>query len=82
MNERIKKLWESAGGSYTRGNQHEWPACKIDNPEKFAELLIEELRLNLVEFTLRYDDRASFNIQQYEEMLHHELDEFKKELYD
>ncbi len=41
MNERIKELWNEAGGSYTRGNQHEWPAAKIDNPEKFAELLLK-----------------------------------------
>jgi hypothetical protein len=43
MNKRINEIWESAGGSYTRGNQHEWPAAKIDNPEKFAELLIQEV---------------------------------------
>ena len=43
MNTRIKELWTEAGGTFTSGNQHEWPAAKIDNPEKFAELLIREI---------------------------------------
>ena len=42
MNERIKELWAQAGGTFTSGNQHEWPSARIDNPEKFAELIVEE----------------------------------------
>jgi 2,4-dienoyl-CoA reductase-like NADH-dependent reductase (Old Yellow Enzyme family) len=42
MNPQIKKLWTQAGGSYTRGNQHEWPSARIDDPEKFAELIVKE----------------------------------------
>ena len=40
MNERIKELWSQAGGHYDSGNQHTWPQYTIDNPEKFAELII------------------------------------------
>jgi hypothetical protein len=42
MNERIKELWSQAGGYYDRGNQHTWPQYTIDNPEKFAELIVKE----------------------------------------
>jgi len=42
MNERIKELWSQAGGHYNSGNQHTWPQYTIDDPEKFAELLIRE----------------------------------------
>jgi hypothetical protein len=42
MNERIKQLWSQAGGHYDRGNQHTWPQYTIDNPEKFAELIVKE----------------------------------------
>ncbi len=40
MNERIKQLWAQAGGHYDSGNQHTWPQYTIDNPEKFAELIV------------------------------------------
>ena len=42
MNERIRELWSQAGGHYDRGNQHTWPQYTIDNPEKFAELIVKE----------------------------------------
>ena len=42
MNERIKELWSQAGGHYNSGNQHTWPEYTIDDPEKFAELIIAE----------------------------------------
>ena len=42
MNERIQALWKQAGGHYNSGNQHTWPEYTIDDPEKFAELIVEE----------------------------------------
>ena len=42
MNERIKELWSQAGGHYDSGNQHTWPQYTIDNPEKFALLIVRE----------------------------------------
>jgi hypothetical protein len=42
MNERIKQLWSQAGGHYDSGNQHTWPQYTIDDPEKFAELIVKE----------------------------------------
>jgi hypothetical protein len=42
MNERIKELWTQAGGHYNSGNQHTWPEYTIDDPEKFAELIVRE----------------------------------------
>ena len=42
MNERIRELWSQAGGNYDGGNQHTWPQYTIDNPEKFAESLIQQ----------------------------------------
>ncbi len=42
MNERIKELWKQAGGHYSSGNQHTWPEYTIDDPEKFAELIVRE----------------------------------------
>ena len=42
MNERIKTLWSQAGGHYNSGNQHTWPEYTIDDPEKFALLIIQE----------------------------------------
>ena len=42
MNERIKELWSQAGGHYNGGNQHTWPEYTIDDPEKFAELIVAE----------------------------------------
>ena len=42
MNERIKELWSRAGGRYNSGNQHTWPEYIIDNPEKFAEMIVRE----------------------------------------
>ena len=42
MNERIRALWKQAGGHYNSGNQHTWPEYTIDDPEKFALLIIRE----------------------------------------
>lgn len=42
MNERIRELWAKAGGHYDTGNQHTWPQYTIDDPEKFAELIVAE----------------------------------------
>ena len=42
MNDRIQALWKQAGGHYDGGNQHTWPQYTIDNPEKFAELIVKE----------------------------------------
>ena len=42
MNEQIRALWKQAGGHYNSGNQHTWPEYTIDDPEKFALLIIRE----------------------------------------
>ena len=42
MNERIRELWSQAGGHYNSGDQHTWPEYTIDDPEKFAELIVKE----------------------------------------
>lgn len=42
MNEQIRQLWQQAGGHYDSGNQHTWPQYTIDDPEKFAELIVKE----------------------------------------
>ena len=42
MNQRIRELWSQAGGHYNSGNQHTWPEYIIDDPEKFAELIVKE----------------------------------------
>ena len=42
MNERIQALWKQAGGHYNSGNQHTWPEYTIDDPEKFALLIVRE----------------------------------------
>jgi hypothetical protein len=47
MNERIENLWSQAGGHYNNGNQHTWAQYTIDNPEKFAELVIQEVSKNM-----------------------------------
>jgi hypothetical protein len=42
MNQRIRELWSQAGGHYNSGNQHTWPEYTIDDPEKFAKLIVRE----------------------------------------
>ena len=42
MNEQIRALWKQAGGHYNSGNQHTWPEYTIDDPKKFAELIIRQ----------------------------------------
>lgn len=39
-----KELWSQAGGHYNSGNQHTWPQYTIDDPAKFAELIVRECR--------------------------------------
>ena len=41
MNEQIKELWSQAGGHYNSGNQHTWPEYTINDPEKFALLIVK-----------------------------------------
>ena len=43
MNERIEQLWKRAGGHYNSGNQHTWPEYTIDDPKKFAELIVAKM---------------------------------------
>ena len=50
MNERIRQLWSQAGGHYDSGNQHTWPQYTIDDPKKFAELIVKECA-GIVKFT-------------------------------
>ena len=42
MNDKIIELWEQAGGTFSRGNQHDWPHAKIDDLGKFADLLVKK----------------------------------------
>jgi hypothetical protein len=42
MTERIQELWKRAGGHYDSGNQHTWPQYTIDDPAKFAQLIVKE----------------------------------------
>lgn len=42
MNTLIKQLWTQAGGSFSRGNQHDWPSATIQDPEAFAKLIMQE----------------------------------------
>ena len=64
MNERIRELWSQAGGHYNGGNQHTWPEYTIDDPEKFAELIVRKC-INIVdteEFDLMTQER-NYRIQ-------------------
>jgi len=56
MNERIKELWSQAGGNYDGGNQHTWPQYTIDDPEKFAELIVKECISQIENLSLGYND--------------------------
>ena len=47
MNPQIKELWSQAGGHYNGGNQHTWPQYTIDDPAKFAELIVAECILTI-----------------------------------
>ena len=57
MNERIEKLWKQAGGHYNSGNQHTWPEYTIDDPEKFAELIVWECMI-ICEDVMKKDNSA------------------------
>jgi hypothetical protein len=54
MNERIRELWTQAGGHYNSGNQHTWPEYIIDDPEKFALLIVRECIAKAEEEAERY----------------------------
>jgi hypothetical protein len=47
VNERIKELWNKAGGDYWDSNQM-GSYYHINNPEKFAELIVQEC-MNVVD---------------------------------
>jgi len=47
MNELIRELWTKAGGHYDAGNQHTYPQYTIDNPEKFAKLIVKDCINNM-----------------------------------
>jgi hypothetical protein len=55
MNERIRELWSQADGNYDGGNQHTWPQYTIDNPEKFALLLMREIAMVQITHQARMD---------------------------
>ena len=58
MNERIKELWLKAGGHYNSGNQHTWPEYTIDDPKKFAELIVREcIEINKQELSFNAFER-------------------------
>ena len=59
MNDLIKTLWKQAGGHYNSGNQHTWPEYTIDDPEKFAELIVKECIWALWTEECRTSDLAS-----------------------
>ncbi len=59
MNERIKELWVQAGGHYDSGNQHTWPQYTIDNPEKFAELIVQECAQACMNEGASYEEKAA-----------------------
>ena len=72
MNERIRELWSQAGGHYNGGNQHTWPEYTIDDPEKFAELIVRKC-INIVdteEFDLMTQDR-NYRIQTTKKIREH-----------
>ena len=64
MNERIKTLWSQAGGHYNSGNQHTWPEYTIDDPEKFAELIIRECAEKCVYVVDRQEILAHFGVEE------------------
>ena len=59
MNDQIKTLWKQAVGHYNSGNQHTWPEYTIDDPEKFAELIVRECIWALWTEECRTSDLAS-----------------------
>ena len=61
MNERIKTLWSQAGGHHNSGNQHTWPEYTIDDPKKFAELIVQDLIDSMIK---RYGDDDELPIQE------------------
>ena len=59
VNERIKELWSQAGGHYNGGNQHTWPEYTIDDPEKFAELIIQKCAQACMNEGASYEEKAA-----------------------
>jgi hypothetical protein len=67
MNERIRELWAQAGGNYDGGNQHTWPQYTIDNPEKFAELIVQKCEQVSLKNSHRDDDMGAIIAKQIRE---------------
>ena len=61
MNERIRELWQQAGGHYNSGNQHTWPQYTIDDPAKFAQLIVQDLIDSMIK---RYGNDDELPIQE------------------
>ena len=49
MNERIRELWTQAGGCHDGGGFSNCPQYTIDDPEKFAELIVKECAKRLMQ---------------------------------
>ena len=64
MNERIRQLWSQAGGHYNSGNQHTWPQYTIDDPKKFAELIVRECA-EVARSNTRVDSKVYLMIQEH-----------------
>ena len=74
MNERIQALWSQAGGHHNSGNQHTWPEYTIDDPKKFAELIVREC----VGIVAKRKDQAiddSWNVDEAMSMAEMDLEE-------
>ena len=59
MNDRIKELWEQSGGHYSKGDQWKYPEYTIDNPKKFAELIIAECAQACMNEGASYEEKAA-----------------------
>lgn len=70
MNERIKQLWEQSNGKFDRGDQYNWPQYTIDDPEKFAQLIVQDCLDILSPYTV--------NMNRIGEEYLHPIQEIKK----
>ena len=69
MNQRIRELWAQAGGHYNSGNQHTWPEYTIDDPEKFAELIVKKC------MDIAYDHTPNSEECEYKRLIHNKIKE-------
>jgi len=69
MNKRIRQLWTQAGGHYNSGNQHTWPEYTIDDPEKFAELIVKKC------MDIAYDHTPNSEECEYKRLIHNKIKE-------